>query len=80
MASLEEIRAEREKKLALLRKRGLEPYPITTERDVTLAEAGTDFAELSKKKKSLAVAGRVRAIRGQGAIMFVDLDDGSRAI
>ena len=77
MASLEEIRVEREKKLALLREKGLEPYPVTTNRDFTLAEVATDFAKLSKKKKALNLAGRVRAIRGQGAIMFLDLDDGT---
>ena len=77
MASLEEIRVEREKKLALLREQGLEPYPVTTNRDFTLAEVATDFAKLSKKKKALNLAGRVRAIRGQGAIMFVDIDDGT---
>ena len=77
MASLEEIRVEREKKLALLREKGLEPYPVSTNRDFTLAEVATDFAKLSKKKKALNLAGRVRAIRGQGAIMFLDLDDGT---
>lgn len=77
MASLAEIRAEREKKLALLRERGLEPYPAATKRDYPLSEVLANFDKFSKRKKALYLAGRVRAIRGQGAILFIDLDDGT---
>ncbi len=77
MASLAEIRAERERKLALLQERGLEAYPASTRRDHTLAGVVASFDKLSKRKKALWLAGRVRAIRGQGAILFIDLDDGT---
>ncbi|MCC6290971.1 lysine--tRNA ligase [Candidatus Nomurabacteria bacterium] len=77
MASLEEIRVEREKKVVRLLEVGLDPYPIETVRDFTCGEVLDSFAKLSKRKKLMGVSGRVRAIRGQGAIMFMDLDDGT---
>ncbi len=76
MASLEEIRAERINKLEQLRAAGREAYPLETKRDYSLAEVVAKFATLAKKK-NLHLVGRVRAIRGQGAIIFVDLDDGT---
>lgn len=75
MASLEEIRAERLKKLALLREGGHDPYPSKVARDFSLAKVRKEFAALEKKKEPLAIVGRVMAIRGQGAIQFVVLDD-----
>src|SRR3972149_4220672 len=77
MASLEEIRSERLKKLALLKECGYNPYPSKVARDLSLADVRSRFAELAKEKKTLAVVGRVMAIRGQGAIQFVVLNDGS---
>ena len=77
MASLEEIRAERLKKLALLRERGHDPYPAKVVRDRSLSEVHAEFGALEKEKKKLAVAGRVMAIRGQGAIQFLVLNDGT---
>src|SRR5258708_1465718 len=76
MASLEELRTERLRKLALLKERGMAPYPISTRQDVTLAEAAAGFTKLSKKKK-VTIAGRVMGQRGQGAIIFFDLYDGT---
>lgn len=77
MASLHEIREERLRKLALLKARGLDAYPVAARPEVTLAAAGKDFAKLSKKKSGIALAGRVMALRGQGAIIFFDLYDGT---
>lgn len=77
MASLEELRNERIKKRAHLKEVGVDPYPAAVKRDVTLLEAVTDFSKLSKRKKPLMVTGRLMAIRGQGAVVFADLDDGT---
>lgn len=77
MASLEEIRAERLAKLKLLQERGLEAYPVSARAEKTCAEVVEGFAKLSTRKKGLTVAGRVRAVRGQGAIIFADIDDGT---
>ncbi|NDE67992.1 lysine--tRNA ligase, partial [bacterium] len=73
MASLEELRTTRIAKLDLLKKAGMNPYPSKVPRDASLAEVKATFSE----GKSLALAGRIMAIRGQGAILFAVLDDGT---
>ncbi len=77
MASLEDIRHERLKKLEAMRAAGVDPYPIKVGQDYWLREVVKKFVTLEKKGKALTVVGRVRARRGQGAIIFIDLDDGT---
>jgi lysyl-tRNA synthetase class 2 len=77
MASLEEIRNERVQKLEAMRAAGVDPYPTMLPRDLSLFEAKSRFAELDGDTTSFAVAGRVMAIRGQGAIQFIVLNDGT---
>ncbi|MEK7650539.1 MAG: lysine--tRNA ligase [Patescibacteria group bacterium] len=80
MASLAELRTERLRKLALWREHGAEAYPVSAQQDFSLTQVLSDFTKLSKRKKALTVAGRVRAIRGQGSILFLDLDDGTEKL
>src|SRR3989344_1226042 len=77
MASIEELRNERLKKLDVLRAHGIDPYPSKVPRDFSLEETRSKFKELESEKKTLSVVGRVTAIRGQGAIQFVVLNDGT---
>lgn len=77
MASINEIREERLKKLALLRGRGIDPFPPSVPRDLSLAELRARYAEFEKAEKHVSVAGRIMAIRGQGAIQFIVLSDGT---
>ncbi len=74
---LEEIRAERLKKLALLRERGIDPYPATTTRTHTIVDAQRTFDTLSESGTVVTLAGRVLVTRGQGAIVFGDITDGT---
>jgi lysyl-tRNA synthetase, class II len=76
MASLEEIKASRLKKLEILKSFGMDPYPSKVPRDMCLFDGKGKFEEYSKENKSISLAGRIMAIRGQGAILFVVLDDG----
>ncbi len=76
MASTEEIRDERLRKLNLLKERGINPYPASFDVSHSVEEAVRDFKKLSKKK-SLTLAGRVMAVRGQGAIVFINFSDGT---
>ncbi|PIR82192.1 lysine--tRNA ligase [Candidatus Kaiserbacteria bacterium CG10_big_fil_rev_8_21_14_0_10_59_10] len=75
-----EIRAEREKKLALLRSAGMEPYPVSTERDSTIAELLEEFDALEQSGTTRTIAGRIASIRGQGGITFVDVIDGTARV
>lgn len=76
MASLEDLREARLKKLEILKEAGMPAYPAKVPRDMCLFDAKAGFADFVKKEKSVSLAGRVVAIRGQGAILFVVLDDG----
>lgn len=77
MASQEEIRAIRIEKLKQLESLGKPPYPSKTPRDLTLSLVKTNFESLEKSGEEKSVAGRITAIRGQGAILFVVLYDGT---
>lgn len=77
MASLEEIREERLKKINKLREEGVKVYPVESNYTHTLLEASEDFESLSESKEVLTLAGRVVAKRGQGAVSFLDLKDGT---
>lgn len=76
MASLDDLRAERLGKLEKLRSVGQVPYPIETKRASDLAEIVRRFTTLSKRKKPITLAGRILGLRHQGALVFVDLNDG----
>ena len=80
MASLEEIRAERLKKVEILKTKGIDPYPAKVSRDFTIGEVKSKFSDLENSKKEFSVAGRVMAIRGQGAILFAVLFDGTEKV
>lgn len=80
MASLEEIRTERLKKLELLKEKGMLPYPIATKRSLSVASALSTFTKLSRDNKKITLAGRVMAIRGQGALVFFNIQDGEAMI
>lgn len=77
MASIEEIKIERLRKLEQLKAAGRAPYPSKVTRDHSLAEVRAQFQKLESVEKPLAVVGRVMAIRGQGAIQFIVLNDGT---
>jgi lysyl-tRNA synthetase class 2 len=77
MASIEEIREARLSKLNLLKEKGINPYPLDSKRELSLAEALLAFESLEQKKETKWVAGRIVSLRGQGAILFVTLYDGT---
>ncbi|MEZ4195613.1 MAG: lysine--tRNA ligase [Candidatus Paceibacterota bacterium] len=80
MSGLEEVRAERLKKLQILKDRGINPYPAKVERTHTVAEALESFDALASREEELSLLGRVMVVRGQGAIMFLVLKDGTGTI
>lgn len=77
MASLEELRSERLKKLERLRAAGVNPYPTAVRRDQPLGRVAEEFDKFAARTKPLSLAGRVRSIRGQGGVIFFDWDDGT---
>ena len=80
MSSLEEIREGRLQKLEKLKSLGINPYPAKVPRDFPISFLKTNFDEQVKKASEISVAGRVMALRGQGAILFAVLFDGTEKI
>jgi len=76
MASLDELRTTRLQKLEMLKEAGVAAYPDEVPRTFCLFDARKSFAEYESAKKEVSLVGRIMAIRGQGAILFLVLDDG----
>ncbi len=72
-----DIRAERQKKLEILKAAGMEAYPADSHRDTSNADAIAGFDELEKSGRKIHLGGRVMSLRGQGGITFVDIFDGT---
>lgn len=77
MSSIDEIRNVRLQKLQLLKDRGVNPYPADANRKISLREAIDAFDDFEKNKKTEWLAGRVMSLRGQGALLFITLYDGT---
>ena len=78
MATLQDYRDERLRKLAALRELGLDPYPAHTERTHDCATVVSQYDELDGHEVS--VAGRVLSIRSFGKLAFIKLQDASGAV
>jgi len=77
MASVDELRADRLKKLELLTLAGMDAYPARTDKDTDIADFLARFADIQSVGTPVILAGRIMSKRGQGGIMFVDLFDGT---
>ena len=75
MATLQDYRNERLRKLAALRELGVDPYPARVERTHTCAEVVEKFDELIGQ--TVSVAGRIVSIRSFGKLAFIKLRDAS---
>lgn len=82
MASIEELKEERLRKIQLLKDAGMNPYPSFSRanKDMTIQSALEQFDELSKNETPVNVSGRIMAMRGQGALIFLDIKDGSAKV
>ena len=71
-------RAHRLAKLDALRERGIEPYPVTYDRDRSVSEVREQFDALapdSVTETDVRLAGRLMLIRRHGGLVFADLKD-----
>lgn len=73
-------REQRLAKLALLRERGLDPYPGHVTYTHTCAQALLAFAQAAQAQVRVQVVGRLKSIRNMGKSTFVHIADGSGAI
>lgn len=73
MATIDELKNTRLHKLNLLKESGMDPYPARVPKTHSLKE----IREAFDSTKEASLVGRIMAIRGQGAILFVVLNDGT---
>ncbi len=78
MANLKEVRNERLRKLAELKKAGIDPYPQAGERTVMNAVLETEFNQ--REKSNVSAVGRITSIRLMGGVCFIDVTDESGKI
>ncbi len=74
------LKEERLAKAKALKDAGQNPYAISTGRNISIEDLLKDFDALAQKKESKTLAGRVMAKRGHGALIFIDLYDGTGRI
>lgn len=74
---LDDIIAERRRKLENYQQAGFDPYPAKIGRDLLAAEFLEKFSDLAKSGEEVFVVGRFFAWRDQGKIIFADLKDES---
>ncbi len=77
MSTIDDIRNGRLAKMRALKERGIDPFPVESNQDLTNAEAVLDFASLAKAGKPKTLVGRIMSLRPQGAIVFFTFDDGT---
>jgi lysyl-tRNA synthetase, class II len=77
MASIEEIKDIRLKKIEILEKVGIYSYPSKVEKSHTIFEVKEQFKVLESSAQMITIVGRIMSVRGQGALAFVDLYDGT---
>lgn len=73
MTTLSDYRDERLKKLAEIKKLGIDPYPAKSYRDTTIAEITDNFEKMDGRE--VTIAGRIIAIRSFGKLAFVKIRD-----
>ena len=77
MASLSELRSVRLEKLHVLEQSGMSAYPASVPKTHNLIDLIRDFNSIQQSGETVSVVGRITSLRGQGAIMFATLFDGT---
>ena len=77
MATIDEIRENRIKKLKAMESAGILVYPERTKRTHSCRQAVEDFSKLSRLRKEIILAGRIRSLREHGGSTFLHLEDGT---
>lgn len=72
MATIDEIKKARMKKLKAIESAGILAYPLSTKRTHEIGEAIDNF---SKIKKEIVLAGRLMSLRGHGGLIFGHIED-----
>ncbi len=77
MTSINEIRDIRLARKNKMESWGINPYPARVTRTHEIKNLLENFDEIEKSGEIVSVAGRIMSLRGQGALNFIDLFDGT---
>lgn len=80
MSTLDNIRAERLKKIDILKKHGMDPYSSNSQKDGEISSFLSDFDKLVESGEEALLVGRVMSIRSHGGSVFADVFDGSAKV
>ncbi len=80
MSTIDEIKKVRLEKLKKLEQAGVDPFVAKTKRTHTIGGALDNFSKLKKSGKEIVLAGRIMAQRGHGALLFLNIQDGTSNI
>lgn len=80
MATIDEIKENRIKKLKAIESAGFLAYPGQTKRTHNCSQTLEDFNKLSRFKKEIILAGRIISQRQHGGLVFCHIEDGSGKI
>ncbi|MFH1656303.1 MAG: lysine--tRNA ligase [Candidatus Nealsonbacteria bacterium] len=80
MATIEEIKKIRLKKLKSIESAGILAYPSKTKRTHTCEQALKEFSKLIKEEKEIVIVGRIMTLRQHGGLVFVNIKDESGKI
>ncbi|XOB42285.1 MAG: lysine--tRNA ligase [Candidatus Nealsonbacteria bacterium] len=80
MATKDDIRKNRLKKLKRIRNFGFLPYPAHTKRTHKIAEVLKSFTSFVRSKKEIVLVGRIRLLRVHGGSTFIHIKDGTDKI
>lgn len=75
MSAINNLRKTRLKKLETIKRAFINPYPGKTKRTHQISQALKDFTSLSRSKKEVVLAGRIRSLREHGGSVFSDIED-----
>jgi len=71
------IQKNRLKKLAAIKKAGINPYPTKSAKTYNIRDVLTYFTKLAGDKTKVVLCGRLRSIREHGGLTFFNFDDGT---
>jgi len=80
MATIDEIKKNRLKKLKAIESAGFLAFPGQTKRTHRCIEAINGFEKIVKTKKEIILAGRILSLREHGSLVFCHISDGSGKI